>query len=47
MLNEAGKLEQTPAGNPKPPPHEVYLDWICQAWDSLSTEMIAKSFKGF
>jgi hypothetical protein len=45
MLNE-DRHEWTSGGNPKPPAMDVYLDWICQAWDALSKEAIEKSFKG-
>ncbi|KAH7722017.1 transposase [Aphelenchoides avenae] len=40
-----GDREHTADGNPKPPHMRVYLQWICDAWDSLSREVIEKSFK--
>jgi hypothetical protein len=38
-------MEFTKGGNPKPPSMDVWLDWVCQAWDSLSKEAISKSFR--
>ena len=40
-----GDIPLTRGGNPAPPPPQVYLAWIVQAWDSISTELIKKSFK--
>jgi hypothetical protein len=31
----------------RPPCIEVYLEWILRAWDTLSGEVIAKSFKEY
>ncbi|KAH7720386.1 pogo transposable element with KRAB domain-like protein [Aphelenchoides avenae] len=40
-----GDREETEGGNPKPPPHEVYLQWIVDAWKSIPREALAASFK--
>jgi hypothetical protein len=45
MANDAQK-EFTSGGNPKAPSMDVYLQWIVDAWDSLTPEAITKSFKG-
>jgi hypothetical protein len=45
MMN-GDRTATTSGGNPKPPPIELYLQWICESWDSLPREAIAKSFKG-
>lgn len=37
--------EYTRSGNPKPPPMMVYLQWVCDAWDQLPTDLIKGSFK--
>lgn len=42
---ETGPQELTRGGNPKPPPFETVIEWILKAWDSLSNELIEKSFK--
>jgi DDE superfamily endonuclease len=40
-------MEWTAGGNPlRPPPIDTYLDWICDAWDSIPKEAIQKLFKG-
>jgi hypothetical protein len=39
-----GDKPMTSGGNLKAAPMDVYLDWICIAWDSLSKDLIAKSF---
>ncbi|KAL7078026.1 hypothetical protein ACQ4LE_002664 [Meloidogyne hapla] len=44
MLNGA-EMEWTVNGNPKPPAIDVYLNWICVAWDSITNKAISKSFK--
>jgi hypothetical protein len=43
MIN--GEKEFTKGGNPKPPPITEYLNWVVIAWDQLSTDIIARSFK--
>lgn len=43
MMN--GEKELTRGGNLRPPPMEVYLQWVVDAWASLSSEIIASSFK--
>ena len=40
-----GEKLTTKGGNPAAPSMEVYLQWITDAWDSLSTQLIIKSFK--
>ncbi|KAH7673016.1 pogo transposable element with KRAB domain-like protein, partial [Aphelenchoides avenae] len=40
-----GDRQETAGGNPKPPPHEVYLQWIVDAWKSIPREALAASFK--
>uniref|UniRef100_A0A914LH27 DDE-1 domain-containing protein n=1 Tax=Meloidogyne incognita TaxID=6306 RepID=A0A914LH27_MELIC len=40
-----GEKETTPKGNVKAPSMLVYLSWIAEAWENLSEEMIANSFK--
>lgn len=37
--------EVTKGGNPKAAPMAVYLQWIIDAWERLSKELIADSFK--
>lgn len=36
--------EVTSSGNPRAPPMEVYLSWIVEAWESLSTNTVKESF---
>ncbi|KAH7723767.1 pogo transposable element with KRAB domain-like protein [Aphelenchoides avenae] len=44
MMNS--EHEVTAAGNPKPPPPEVYLDGILDAWnDGVTKDNIVNSFK--
>ncbi|KAH7705007.1 hypothetical protein AAVH_27794 [Aphelenchoides avenae] len=33
-----GEHEATAAGNPKPPPPEVYLEWVLEAWNDGVTK---------
>ncbi|KAH7671503.1 pogo transposable element with KRAB domain-like protein, partial [Aphelenchoides avenae] len=40
-----GDRQETAGGNQKPPPHEVYLQWIVDAWKSIHREALAASFK--
>ncbi|KAH7701698.1 pogo transposable element with KRAB domain-like protein, partial [Aphelenchoides avenae] len=36
----------TAAENPKPPPPEVYIDWVLEAWyDGVTKDNVVKSFK--
>jgi hypothetical protein len=37
--------EFTAGNNPRAPAPEIYLNWIYEAWQSLSKEAIANSFK--
>ena len=37
--------ELTRYGNPKPPSKAVLMKWVKQAWDLVTPEIIAKSFK--
>jgi hypothetical protein len=39
-----GEKPTTSTGNLKEPPMDVYLEWVQTAWESLSKDMIAKSF---
>ncbi|KAH7705174.1 pogo transposable element with KRAB domain-like protein [Aphelenchoides avenae] len=42
-----GVHETTPAGNPKPPPPELYLEWVLKAWyDGVPKDNVINSFKG-
>ncbi|EFO89410.1 hypothetical protein CRE_26893 [Caenorhabditis remanei] len=41
-----GEKSLTAAGNMRAPPMDVYLGWICEAWNFLSSELIIKSFRG-
>eukprot|EP00117_Sycon_ciliatum_P016085 scpid68466/ scgid15665/ Pogo transposable element with KRAB domain len=40
-----GEKELTRGGNPRPPPMHVYLQWVVDAWASLSSAIITSSFK--
>ncbi|KAH7716856.1 pogo transposable element with KRAB domain-like protein [Aphelenchoides avenae] len=41
-----GEHEATAAGNPKPPPPEVYLEWVLEAWyDGVTKDNVVNSFK--
>ncbi|KAH7684437.1 pogo transposable element with KRAB domain-like protein [Aphelenchoides avenae] len=40
-----GDHQTTAAGNPKPPPPETYLQWVLDAWEAVSEEVIIRSFK--
>lgn len=40
-----GDRPLTRGGNPAPPPMEVYLQWIVNAWNDISNELIERSFK--
>ncbi|KAH7714719.1 pogo transposable element with KRAB domain-like protein [Aphelenchoides avenae] len=41
-----GEHDATAAGNPKPPPPEVYLDWVLEAWyDGVTKDNVVNSFK--
>ena len=37
--------EFTRYGNPKPPSNALLMKWVKQAWDMVTPEIIAKSFK--
>ena len=41
----SGEREFTANNNPRAPAAEVYLNWIYEAWQSISKELIANSFK--
>ncbi|KAF7636014.1 HTH CENPB-type domain-containing protein, partial [Meloidogyne graminicola] len=40
-----GEREHTSSGNPRPPSMLTYLSWVADAWDSIPTEDIKRSFK--
>ncbi|KAH7709057.1 pogo transposable element with KRAB domain-like protein [Aphelenchoides avenae] len=41
-----GTHETTAAGNPKPPPPELYLEWVLEAWyDGVTDDKVINSFK--
>ncbi|KAH7704383.1 pogo transposable element with KRAB domain-like protein [Aphelenchoides avenae] len=41
-----GEHEATAAGDPKPPPPEVYLEWVLEAWNhGVTKDNIVNSFK--
>ncbi|KAH7707069.1 pogo transposable element with KRAB domain-like protein, partial [Aphelenchoides avenae] len=41
-----GKHETTTAGNPTPPPPELYLEWVLEAWyDGVTKDNVINSFK--
>ena len=40
-----GKHEYTDAGNMKPVPRRLVVEWVIQAWNELSSEMVAASMK--
>ncbi len=41
----AGNLPTTAAGNTKPPPLDKVCEWILASWNSVTKEIIIKSFK--
>jgi hypothetical protein len=45
MLN-GDRREFTANGNARPPSLEVVLEWVVEAWATLSKELIIKSFRG-
>ncbi|KAH7660438.1 hypothetical protein AAVH_43778 [Aphelenchoides avenae] len=45
-MSSSSKSWSTPSTNPKPPPPEVYLDWILEAWhDGITKDNVVNSFK--
>lgn len=42
---EKAEFEYTKGGNPKGPPLDLVCQWIITAWESVSAEIIKKSFK--
>ena len=40
-----GSQEFTAQGNMKAPPRRVIVEWILEAWNSLSKDVIKSSFK--
>lgn len=40
-----GDHPTTAGGNPKPPPPEVYLQWIIDAWEAVTKDTIINSFR--
>lgn len=40
-----GEKSTTPAGNTRAPSIETYLTWIVDAWEFVSNDVIANSFK--
>lgn len=45
MADDSIEKELTQGGNPRPPPMEQYLQWVVDAWASVSKELIVSSFK--
>lgn len=43
-MADGSGIELTRGGNPRPPPMETYLQWVVDAWDSLSNDVIRDSF---
>jgi len=41
----SGRVEKTPKGNRRAPPKPLLLQWIKTAWDSITPEIVRKSFK--
>ena len=39
------KHEYTAAGNMKPFPRRLVVEWIIESWEEISTEMVANSMK--
>uniref|UniRef100_A0A914HZY1 DDE-1 domain-containing protein n=1 Tax=Globodera rostochiensis TaxID=31243 RepID=A0A914HZY1_GLORO len=39
-----GDKPTTSGGNLRAPPMEIYLEWIVSAWETLSKDIIVKSF---
>ena len=45
MWMARGEYELTKGGNLKKPGYNIICKWIIEAWDSISSEMVIKSFK--
>lgn len=43
-LASTGLMEETACGNLKPPPRKEVVQWIINAWEKLSKEMVRESF---
>ena len=41
---ESGEKSYTPAGNMRPPEKALSLKWVKEAWQSVSTDLVTKSF---
>ncbi|KAH7723329.1 Protein W02H5.4 [Aphelenchoides avenae] len=39
------RKQQSSKNNPKPPQPETYLEWVLDAWDAVSEDVIIRSFK--
>jgi hypothetical protein len=46
MMTTGDGMTYTAAGNPRAPSLEAVLEWVVQAWDGLSNEVVKRSFKG-
>ena len=44
-MADGSGIELTRGGNPRPPPMAIYLQWVVDAWDGLSPDLIRNSFK--
>ena len=44
-MADGSGVEFTKGGNPRPPPMMTYLQWVVDAWASISSDLIRKSFK--
>ena len=44
-MADGSGVEFTKGGNPRPPPIMTYLQWVVDAWASISSDLIRKSFK--
>ena len=40
-----GEKSYTPSGNLQAPSKILCLQWVCQAWESVTKEVVCKSFK--
>ena len=45
MADDMAEKELTRGGNPRPPPMDTYLQWVIDAWEGLSADLIRASFK--
>ena len=42
---ETGQQSYTQNGHPRAAPLDTVLEWICAAWEKVSSELVKKSFK--